>query len=426
MNKLTNRDITYDFLKRYGINVDFFSKFQFIEHFVKDSQQSLHKENYLPNIPSYVKMSRDSEKKVLVIDAGGTNLRVALVQNHKIIYFQKYKMPGSDVAITKNIFFDRLTNYILPIIEEIKEIKFCFSYATKTLPDGDAEVISMAKEIKIEGIEGTLLGESINNELKRKGVSEKKEIIILNDTVATLLAGKFHHTKPYDSYVGVILGTGFNIAYIEQGENIKKIKCAPNTEQIINMEAGFYNNHIEQSIFDQMLDKKSNNPSQFLIEKMISGAYLGSICLEVFKQAGEEDIFNEHTAKVFEKIDFLSTQTVNDYLINHTQSPLYKEYKITDKDDLEKMYFIINHIIERAVVISTSIVASVLIKIDKGKSPLNPICINVDGSTFKKLKRFRSKFYSQLKDIVNPLGIYFDLVEMDNSPILGASLAEII
>jgi hexokinase len=64
--------------------------------------------------------------------------------------------------------------------------------------------------------------------------------VLLNDTVATLLAGRAETSgRRFDSYIGFILGTGTNTAYVEQNANIKKATdLDPDKSQIVNVESG--------------------------------------------------------------------------------------------------------------------------------------------------------------------------------------------
>ena len=77
-------------------------------------------------------------------------------------------------------------------------------------------------------IEGQLIGETLNNTLAAMEISADKHIVLLNDTVATLLAGLGHKNyagkSGFSSYIGFILGTGTNCCYIEKNSQLKKLK----------------------------------------------------------------------------------------------------------------------------------------------------------------------------------------------------------
>ena len=74
-----------------------------------------------------------------------------------------------------------------------------------------------SKEIRAPEVEGTLVGAGLAEALERAGVRGKRTTVLLNDTTATLLAGRSaaEDTRQYDGYVGYILGTGTNAAYLE-------------------------------------------------------------------------------------------------------------------------------------------------------------------------------------------------------------------
>ncbi|KAJ3017615.1 UNVERIFIED_CONTAM: hexokinase A [Siphonaria sp. JEL0065] len=89
------------------------------------------------------------------------------------------------------------------------------------------------------------------------------------------------YTKP-DTYVGVILGTGSNCAYVESIENIVKFKGKRDgiKEMLINMEWGGFDDNqvtIPRTKYDLKLDRQSANPGSYTFEQLISGMYLGEI-----------------------------------------------------------------------------------------------------------------------------------------------------
>ena len=107
-------------------------------------------------------------------------------------------------------------------------------------------------------------------------------IAVVNDTVATLLAAKATEgDRTYSSYLGFILGTGTNTAYVERNANIMKVPgLDPAGSMIINSESGAFDK-IEQSQFDRAMDARQTDPGHAPFEKMIAGGYLGPVGLEV-------------------------------------------------------------------------------------------------------------------------------------------------
>lgn len=80
------------------------------------------------------------------------------------------------------------------IVETSSKIGFCFSYPTEMLPTGDGKLITFTKEVKAPEVEGAVIGENLKMALVRAGFNAEKEIVILNDTVAALLASKTGNT----------------------------------------------------------------------------------------------------------------------------------------------------------------------------------------------------------------------------------------
>lgn len=93
------------------------------------------------------------------------------------------------------------------------------------------------------------------------------------------------YTDP-GTYVGVILGTGSNAAYVEKISSIPKWKGGPveSGEMVINIEWGAFDDErviLPFTKYDQIVDDESTNKGQQTFEKMISGLYLGEIVRQV-------------------------------------------------------------------------------------------------------------------------------------------------
>ncbi len=186
------------FLKNHGMDPEGTDLKENCDLFIREMEQGLDSaDSSLMMIPTYISM--DSElpinEPVIVIDAGGTNFRVAVVyfNNDKkpvIEDFKLYSMPGTKGEISKEEFFDTMAEYIKPVLHKSSKISFCFSYPVKILPNKDGRLIKFSKEVKVRDVEGELIGENLLKSIRKLGCKEDKSIILLNDTVATLLGGK--------------------------------------------------------------------------------------------------------------------------------------------------------------------------------------------------------------------------------------------
>ena len=131
---------------------------------------------------------------VLAIDAGGTNFRAALVSfgpdGPAVEGFRSATMPGIAGEIGRDAFFDALAAPVADLAARTGRIGFCFSYPVEILPDLEGRLVHFTKEIRAPEVEGTLVGAGLAEALERAGVRGRRTTVLLNDTTATLLAGR--------------------------------------------------------------------------------------------------------------------------------------------------------------------------------------------------------------------------------------------
>jgi len=238
------RDKVRWFLKDNGMYHEDIDMDAHCDIFIQEMQRGLAgKKSSLAMIPTYIEVSKDipTGKRVIVLDAGGTNFRAATVYFGKplrlptqdgaagelgkpvIENFVQKPMPGLNKEVTKEEFFGTIVAYMAGVVDVSSSIGFCFSYPTEILPSKDGRLIRFCKEVKAKQVEGELIGENLVAAIEAAGYKAKKRVVILNDTVATLLAGiSAFKKRTFDSYVGFILGTGSNCCYIESNLNITK------------------------------------------------------------------------------------------------------------------------------------------------------------------------------------------------------------
>ena len=252
-----------------------------INSIIRDMSEGLAGRNsYEDMIKTYMLPPENSPKNesVIVIDAGGTNFRSSLVSfdsegKPSISDMQKTKMPGVERELSKKEFFDAFAENLEHLKDKSSIIGFCFSYPMTITPDGDGILIGFCKEVKAPEVEGCAVGAELKKALKEHGWKGELSVSLMNDTTAALLAGAacVPEGKKYSSYIGFILGTGMNGAYIQK-EGFKK--------QIIVCESGKFSG-LPLSDADRLYDAKSAKPGKSLLEKMCSGAYLGPVSLEL-------------------------------------------------------------------------------------------------------------------------------------------------
>ncbi len=160
----------------------------------------------LPMIPTYIETAREVPRgeKVIALDAGGTNLSVAVVSfdpagKPVIEDLARHRMPGVDEELGREEFFRLMAGFVLPFAGRADRIGFCFSYAAEIMPDKDGKLLHFTKEIKARGVDGRA---DRRESPPRAGGGRRPgppRIVLLNDTVATLLAGRNAAARAGDS-----------------------------------------------------------------------------------------------------------------------------------------------------------------------------------------------------------------------------------
>lgn len=415
-----------DFLKLHKLRADDIDLANLVAIFTDEMEKGLDgRDSSLRMIPTYIEAENEFLKDipVLAIDAGGTNFRAALItfrSNGKIETGEtvRYTMPGIEGEISGKEFFKTIASYIEPLVIKTDRIGFCFSYPTEILPDKDGRLLQFCKEVQAPEVVGQLIGKTL---LETLGTPEKKTVL-LNDTVATLLAGKSaSFGKSFDSYIGYILGTGTNTCYIEQNINIlKNPELDSSGSQIINIESGAFG-RAPRNDLDILFDTTTVDPGRYGFEKMFAGGYFGGLCLTVLKSAGSEGLFTSQTLEKLSSIKDLSSGEANDFLVGN-DTMLNKVF--ADIDEAEIARLIIDLLIDRAACLASANMASVVLKCGKGKNSIKPVLITIEGTAFYKLHKLKTRFESYLKGFLDgKRKRYFELAEVSQSSLIGAALA---
>ncbi len=422
-----------EFLLQHELHASQYDMSTITQAMLDDMEAGLHgKPSSLPMIPSFITLLEDIPvgKPLIVLDAGGTNFRSSLVTfqaDGEILVegFKKRPMPGLDREVSADEFYGALAEHMVHIADKSDHIGFCFSYATEILPSREGIPLYFSKEVKAKEVLNKPLGEGLLRALADRGVDvSHKKVAILNDTVATFLAAKARTMdKAYSGYVGFILGTGTNTAYLEDGQRIGKIDPSYRNEaQIVNMESGCFG--LVGGDLDQALDATTKHPGESLFEKKISGAYLGPLVHVVLQQAAKEGLFSKETANELLSTKSLSNIESDDFMHNpwKGKSPLTEILKTSE--DITTAVALIDGVVERATKLAACNLSAVVLRGDTGVDPSLPVCINADGTTFYKNYNFSARVHRYLQEfLVEKHHRYYEIIQVENSPTLGAALA---
>lgn len=425
-----------EFLRKTGMHYDSIELDRCCAEFVEEMKNGLAgTPSSLLMLPTYIRAQSQVplEEEIIVMDAGGTNFRVATVifdsdGKPQVENYEKHPMPGTKGRLSREQFFDTIVEYLMPVIDKSEKIGFCFSYPTEILPTRDGRLIHFNKEVCVDGVDGTLIGEGINEALAKKGKGPKT-FILLNDTVATMLGGiAVTQDCAYDSYIGYILGTGTNTCYVEQSRGITKAPeaVAMGGDMAVNMESGGYARVIQGEV-DRELDAATVNPGNQMLEKMVSGAYQGNVIFRTVKKAMAAGLFSPEFCGRMENLDDFTMYDIDQFCFFPYGGNALAKVTDGDEADTLTLFEIIDASFERAARLTAVNFAAILVHTGTGKNPTRPVCVAAEGTTFYKSKLFKGKLDYYVRSYLNDtLGVYCEFVRAENATLIGTAVAGLL
>ncbi len=362
-------------------------------------------------LPTFITpKSNNINGKALVLDLGGTNYRVATVNfaNDKATIHPENGWK-KDLSVMKTPGFTReeLFKELADPIGEIKRdvempIGYCFSYAAESLPDGDAKLLHWTKGVHIKEMLGQPVGKPLLEYLNERNEPKFTSIKVLNDTVASLFAGLTDSN--YDAYIGLIVGTGTNMATFIPADKITKLPASTQADGLIpvNLESGNFHPPFLTTV-DEMVDACSDSRGMQRFEKAVSGMYLG----EILKSTFPLDEFEE-------KFDAQKLTTIMNYPDIHK----------------EKYVQVAHWIYNRSAQLVASSLAGLISLLVSYNKDIKKVCLVAEGSMFWSLNR-NDKNYNvlvmeELDILLNELGIgdvKVHVNKMNNANLIGTAIA---
>jgi len=360
----------------------------------------------ISDIPTHINPKKDIEDgKVLALDWGGTNFRAAVVEfkNGKPTIIEGPIKRLLDKETTAGYKREDLLRDMAATISELKtlnnkvsRIGYCFSYPAASRLNGDAILLRWTKGLHIPDMIEKPIGEPLLDYLNtHKGIGSKfEDIKVINDTVACLFAGLSE--AGFDTYIGLIVGTGTNMASLMRHDKIEKLNNKDTALIPVNLESGnFQPPHL--TVIDGLVDAMSNNKGFQRFEKAISGGYLG----EIFK-----------TFFMHEKIKYnFDGENLSKAL---TENP--------DNYSKEKVQ-VARQICDRSAKLVAASIAGLVQTLVKQDSNTKKIGLAADGSVFWKTPGYKNLVESELKTLL-PNGVSVTILpEMTDPNLIGSAIA---
>lgn len=362
-------------------------------------------------IPTFITpKAKGINGKALVLDLGGTNYRVAIVDFGKVTPtihpnngWKKDMSVMKSPGFTREELFRELSDMIVGIKrEEEMPIGYCFSYPTESVLGGDAKLLRWTKGVDIQEMIGQFIGKPLLDYLNKKNKIKFTGIKVLNDTIASLFAGLTD--RSYDAYIGLIVGTGTNMATFIPAEKIKKLKPAYNVQGLIpvNLESGNFHPPFLTTV-DDTVDTIFGNLGKQRFEKAVSGMYLGDILKATFPL----DEFEE-------KFDAQKLTAIMNY------PDIHKE-----------VYVQVAHwIYNRSAQLVAASLAGLILLLKSYNENTRKICLVAEGSLFwsenRKDKNYNILVMEKLQELLDEFGlkdIEVHINNMNNANLIGTGFA---
>ena len=375
-------------------------------------EEGLNKNNAeIQCIPTFIlPKATDVKGKALVLDLGGTNYRVAIVDfstEKPIIYpnngWKKDMSIMKSPGYTREELFKELADLIVEIKrEEEMPIGYCFSYPTESIPGGDARLLRWTKGVDIREMVGQFVGKPLLDYLNEKNKIRFTGVKVLNDTIASLFAGLTD--KSYDAYIGLIVGTGTNMATFIPSDKITKLDPECHVQSLIpvNLESGnFYPPFL--TAVDDTVDATSDSLGKQRFEKAVSGMYLGDILKAAFPLEEFE-----------EKFDARKLTAMMNYPDIH-------------KD----IYVQVAHwIYNRSAQLVAASLAGLIALLKSYNRDIHRVCLIAEGSLFwsesRKDKNYNILVMEKLQELLRELeleDVEVHINSMDNANLIGTGIA---
>ncbi|MBQ7502273.1 hypothetical protein IJT93_06105 [bacterium] len=347
-------------------------------------------------IPAYLQQPAQGLKgRVLIVDIGGTNVRAAIVELFPDGTCEVKAGPLKDhipsgrqgKPFSSQEFFAFQAKLALQLNPEPNlPVGYCFSYPAQSTPDSDASLIHWTKDIHVTNVEGRPVGKLLGEAFADLGYQTGK-ITVLNDTVAALLAGAGAHAQEFDKFIGLIAGTGTNMAGFVKVSPCNKLGALPwnKSTMAVNLESGNFTPPYLNA-YDDLMDSQMDMPGRQRFEKALSGYYLPFL----YAQACPED-------KSFDPYEGSSV--------------------LTAKRDEEN-----DEIAEAILTRSADLIAAGLAGFIKALGNEGHFCIAAEGSRYWADPLLAPYVQELLPKLVGPQ-VTFKIIKVDNANLLGAAYA---
>ncbi|KAI8099022.1 hexokinase-domain-containing protein [Halteromyces radiatus] len=198
---------------------------------------------------------------------------------------QKYKLTDTMKTSTLAGLVDTLADIVDQFLTFLGNsvttplhLGFVLSFPLHQTAINKASVAKWTKSFAITAYENKNVVELLQTALNRRSIPVHVSAII-NGACASLLANGY---RSLDTLLSCTISNGTNAAYWEKLNAVKKLGTAKDDQEtIVNTEWGSFGDNNREvlplSMYDNRVNRQSENPGVHTFEKMVSGVYLGEL-----------------------------------------------------------------------------------------------------------------------------------------------------
>ncbi|CRG84303.1 hypothetical protein PISL3812_01604 [Talaromyces islandicus] len=207
--------------------------------------------------------------------------------------------------------------------------------------------------------------------------------VLANDSVGALLTRSYTSNQKTSTLGAVIFGTGTNAAYIEKMSNVDWLakKGSEGEIMVMNTEWGCLgDDHLDvlpRTVFDDELDRASTEPGAQMLEKRVSGLYLGELLRLAILQLVDAGAFN---LKFSKSSAIFQREGIDSSFLSHlviSADPKHASKLIEDTlsaenvtvDDVHAMQMLITAICRRAGRLAGASLSALIIQSGRLETP---------------------------------------------------------
>ncbi|KAH0487891.1 MAG: uncharacterized protein KVP18_002170 [Porospora cf. gigantea A] len=372
------------------------------------------------------KLPNGSERGVYyAVDLGGTNLRAVRVELKGKGEYDMAQVKDNirndqvtealpkgllDKNATATQLFDGITERVIRLREEQKDPKdrfipvgMTFSFGIKQLRLDSAVLLGWSKEFET-GMNSTdpVIGQDVCRlltEAFRRNGTNCATVASLNDTTGTMLAACYEKPrKAPPCMMGMILGTGFNICYVDD--------MAPEfgyDGRVVNIESGNFNLCLPRTSVDLEVDFESGCMGAQQNEKMISGLYICEIIryllLRVFQKQAPDEAWTKNSLPTDACAKVFNDDSVG-YVVTKGVMKQHWDWEVADEGHLRIIYKLISAVFQRSAVLAAICVAAIAKKTRRLQPAMGGLTLGVDGSLFCMNPKYQKHLQKHLRKML--------------------------